>query len=47
MPQHSKMPGQEDRSGWVGGTLIEAEGGGMEWGFLKGRPGKGKRLKCK
>jgi hypothetical protein len=26
--------------GW-GSTLIEAGGGGMEWGLLKGRPGKG------
>jgi hypothetical protein len=29
--------------GWVGGwknTLIEAGGGGMEWGFLQGKLGK-------
>jgi hypothetical protein len=35
MPECRGMPGQEDRSGWVGG------GFGMGWEFPKGRPGKG------
>jgi hypothetical protein len=34
MLQCREMPGQEDRSRWVGG--------GWDRGFLKGRPGKGK-----
>jgi hypothetical protein len=40
MPQCSGMPGREDRSGWVGSTLIEAGGRGWNRGILKGRSGK-------
>jgi hypothetical protein len=36
------MPGLKDWSGWVGSTLIEAEGGGTDRGVPKGRPGKRK-----
>jgi hypothetical protein len=45
MLQCRGMPGWEDgrmgMGGW-GNTLIEVGGGEMGWGFLKGRPGKGR-----
>jgi hypothetical protein len=36
------MAGRWEWMGRWGSTLIEAGEGGIEWGFLKGRPGKGK-----
>jgi hypothetical protein len=42
------MPGQETGVGrWWERTLIEVGEGGLDRGFPKGRPGKGKTLKYK
>jgi len=38
------MSGQGGRKGWVvgwGNTVIEVEGGRMEWEFMDGKLGKG------
>jgi hypothetical protein len=37
MPQ----PREARVGGWVGSTLIEAGGGGIGWGVLEGKLGKG------
>jgi hypothetical protein len=42
MPQCRRIPGQEEGSGWVESTLMEAGGGGKYRGVLKEGPGKGK-----
>jgi hypothetical protein len=46
MSQCKGMPELEGGSGW-GKTLKETVGGGWDIAYLKGRPGKGKYLKCK